>query len=89
MQYGFFTGKLLIKPYINVTDIREDLEAGLIPDATRRGNSPNDEGLWIIPVEQVEPYYRSKGYIPESIIRKKLSELGLLSETTIEPKKKT
>lgn len=87
MQYGFFTGDLLIRPYINVADLRADLESGVIVDATRRNNSKTTEGCWIVPAEQVEAYYRSKDYIPESIIRKKLKELNLLEETVVEPKK--
>jgi hypothetical protein len=71
-NFGFYTGALEIKPYLSRDEIAKDAQAELIPDIYRRPG----KSYYIIPTEQVEPYYKSKG-LPISVIDRKLKELRL------------
>jgi hypothetical protein len=73
--YGFKTGDLEIKPYLSKVEIWQDCDAQLIKNLFRRGVG----GHYIIPTEEVEPYYRSKN-IPEHIIQKKMMKLKLIPQ---------
>ena len=75
-KHGYYTGDLEIDPYLMRKEVWEDCEAGLIPDLFRRAGSKR--GYYIIPRQQVEPYFKRKG-LPDDIIEDKLKSLGIMS----------
>lgn len=72
-KHGYYTGELVIPPYLSQNQICIDCSTGELP-ATRR---PGRHSYYIIPASAIEAYYRSKEFIPEDVILAKLKELKI------------